>query len=147
MFDLENKKRSRPFWHPFYVKPSLVWSYIKIAFRKIKRHKAYSFINLAGLTVGMASCILILLWVWNELSFSLILSFQQVLVLPLKKIIHRSSRRFVLDVPAEELFGSEIIAFTRMALPSLILSFSKYLHFPSFKAMWIQYFRLLLPLF
>ena len=69
MFDLENKKRSRPFWHPFYVKPSLVWSYIKIAFRKIKRHKAYSFINLAGLTVGMASCILILLWVWNELSF------------------------------------------------------------------------------
>jgi ABC-type antimicrobial peptide transport system permease subunit len=44
-------------------------NYIKIAIRNLKRHKVYSFINLIGLAVGMAACILILLWVQDELSF------------------------------------------------------------------------------
>jgi putative ABC transport system permease protein len=62
-------ERSHPFWHPSRVMPSLIWSYIKIALRKIRRHKTYSFINVAGLAVGMSACFLILLWVQNELSF------------------------------------------------------------------------------
>ena len=33
------------------------------------RHKAYSFINISGLAIGMACSILILLWVQNELSY------------------------------------------------------------------------------
>ena len=37
--------------------------------RNIKRHKVYSFINIIGLAIGMACCILILLWVQDELSF------------------------------------------------------------------------------
>jgi putative ABC transport system permease protein len=44
-------------------------NYLKIAFRNIIRHKAYSIINIAGLAIGMASSILILLWVQNELSY------------------------------------------------------------------------------
>ena len=44
-------------------------NYFKIALRNILRHKAYSFINISGLAIGMASSILILLWVQNELSF------------------------------------------------------------------------------
>jgi len=44
-------------------------NYLKIALRHIKRHKGYAFINIAGLAVGMASCILILIWVQDELSF------------------------------------------------------------------------------
>ena len=44
-------------------------NYLKIAFRNIVRHKAYSFINIAGLAIGMASSILILLWVQHELSY------------------------------------------------------------------------------
>lgn len=44
-------------------------NYLKIALRNIKRYKGYSFINIAGLAVGMACCILILLWVRDELSF------------------------------------------------------------------------------
>jgi putative ABC transport system permease protein len=44
-------------------------NYLKIAFRNIVRHKGYSFINIAGLAVGMACCILILLWVQDELSY------------------------------------------------------------------------------
>ncbi|MDO6435408.1 ABC transporter permease [Flavitalea sp. BT771] len=44
-------------------------NYFKIALRSILRHKAYSFINISGLAIGMASSILILLWVQNELSY------------------------------------------------------------------------------
>lgn len=44
-------------------------NYLKIAFRNLKKHKAYSFINIAGLAVGMSCCILILLWVRDELSY------------------------------------------------------------------------------
>ncbi len=44
-------------------------NYIKIAFRNLIRQKGYSFINISGLAAGMACCILILLWVQDELSF------------------------------------------------------------------------------
>ena len=44
-------------------------NYFKIALRNIKRHKGYSLINIVGLAVGMACCILILLWVQDELSY------------------------------------------------------------------------------
>jgi ABC-type antimicrobial peptide transport system permease subunit len=44
-------------------------NYLKIAIRVIKKHKGYSFINIAGLAVGIACCVLILLWVQDELSF------------------------------------------------------------------------------
>ncbi|MGD8535731.1 MAG: ABC transporter permease [Candidatus Aminicenantes bacterium] len=47
----------------------MITNYLKIAFRNMKRHKAYSFINIAGLAIGMAICILILLWVQDELNF------------------------------------------------------------------------------
>jgi len=46
-------------------------NYIKIALRNIKKHKGYSFINIAGLAIGMACCILILLWVQDELGYDL----------------------------------------------------------------------------
>lgn len=62
-------ERSRPFWHPSRFMPSLIWNFIKIALRKIKREKGTSFLNIAGLTLGMACFILIVLWVRNELSF------------------------------------------------------------------------------
>jgi len=44
-------------------------NYLKIALRNIRRHKAYSFINIAGLTIGMTCVVLLLLWVQDELSF------------------------------------------------------------------------------
>ncbi|NIN92451.1 hypothetical protein GTO36_05595, partial [bacterium] len=44
-------------------------NYLKIALRNIRRHKGYSFINITGLAIGMACCILILLWVQDELSY------------------------------------------------------------------------------
>lgn len=44
-------------------------NYIKIALRILIRNKAYSFINISGLAVGLASAMLILLWVQNEVSY------------------------------------------------------------------------------
>jgi putative ABC transport system permease protein len=42
---------------------------ILMAIRNLARQKGYSFINIAGLTIGIASCILILLFVTSELSY------------------------------------------------------------------------------
>ncbi len=47
-------------------------NYLKIALRNIKRHKGLSFINITGLAIGMACCILITVLVENELSSQLI---------------------------------------------------------------------------
>jgi putative ABC transport system permease protein len=42
-------------------------NYFKVALRNLKKHVGYSFINIAGLALGMACCILILAWVQDEL--------------------------------------------------------------------------------
>lgn len=44
-------------------------SYIKIAIRNILKYKGYSLINVMGLAVGIACCVLILLYVQDELSY------------------------------------------------------------------------------
>ncbi|MDB5144180.1 MAG: FtsX-like permease family protein, partial [Mucilaginibacter sp.] len=44
-------------------------SYFKIAWRNIVRHKGYAAINISGLTVGIAACLLIFVVIQYELSF------------------------------------------------------------------------------
>ncbi len=44
-------------------------NYLKIALRNIFKHKGYSLINIIGLAIGMACCLLILLYVQDELSY------------------------------------------------------------------------------
>lgn len=44
-------------------------NYLKIAVRNILKYKSYSFINIAGLSLGIASCILILSYVNFQFSF------------------------------------------------------------------------------
>lgn len=43
-------------------------NFFKIGFRNLRQNKGFAFINIAGLAVGMAAAMLILLWVQNELS-------------------------------------------------------------------------------
>ena len=63
----------RPFL--LFVIGNILWSYtmfknyVKIAFRNLKRQKGFSFINIFGLAVGMACCILILLWLHDEYTY------------------------------------------------------------------------------
>src|SRR5689334_12371911 len=46
----------------------MIKNFFKIAWRNLLRNKGFSFINIFGLAVGMASTILILLWIQNEVS-------------------------------------------------------------------------------
>lgn len=47
----------------------MLQSYLKIAWRNIRRNKSFSLINILGLSIGMASTIFILLWVQDEMSW------------------------------------------------------------------------------
>ncbi|MCO5937109.1 ABC transporter permease [Mucilaginibacter sp. RB4R14] len=44
-------------------------NYLKISWRNLTKNKAHTFINVTGLSVGMAVAILIGLWIWDELSY------------------------------------------------------------------------------
>src|ERR1700745_2274497 len=47
----------------------MIKNYFKIAWRNLWKNKVYSAINIAGLSIGMAACILIMLFVLYEKSF------------------------------------------------------------------------------
>jgi len=49
----------------------LLPNFFKIVFRTIKRNPGYSLINISGLAVGIASCLLIFMYVLNELNFDM----------------------------------------------------------------------------
>ncbi|MFC1492917.1 ABC transporter permease [candidate division KSB1 bacterium] len=53
----------------FYRSMLMLKNYLKIAFRNLLRHKGYSFINIIGFSIGMACSILIVLFIFDELSF------------------------------------------------------------------------------
>jgi putative ABC transport system permease protein len=46
----------------------MITNYLKVAWRNLVRNKAHTFINMAGLSVGLACSLMILLWVQNELN-------------------------------------------------------------------------------
>ncbi|WP_111307286.1 ABC transporter permease [Confluentibacter sediminis] len=48
----------------------MIKNYFKIAWRNLWKHKVYSFINIFGLSIGMAVAVMIGLWVHDELSFN-----------------------------------------------------------------------------
>jgi putative ABC transport system permease protein len=47
----------------------MIKNYLKIAYRNLIKYKFISFINIFGLTVGLACCMLILTYILNELSY------------------------------------------------------------------------------
>ena len=47
----------------------MLHNYLSVALRNLRRHPAYSLINIAGLAIGMATCILILLYIQDELGY------------------------------------------------------------------------------
>jgi putative ABC transport system permease protein len=58
-----------------FIKGKIYWSlvmfksYLKISFRNLVRQKGYSFINISGLAIGMACCLLLLAYIFSELSY------------------------------------------------------------------------------
>ncbi|HQW92203.1 MAG TPA: ABC transporter permease [Ferruginibacter sp.] len=47
----------------------MIKTYFKIAWNNLKKNKIFSFINIFGLSVGLASCMLITLYILNEISY------------------------------------------------------------------------------
>ena len=47
----------------------MIKNYLTVAIRNIARNKTFSAINILGLAIGMACCILILLYVQDDLSY------------------------------------------------------------------------------
>ncbi len=47
----------------------MFWNYLKVAWRNLTRHKVFSFINITGLTGGVAICLILFVHVKDELSY------------------------------------------------------------------------------
>src|SRR5690242_20531994 len=47
----------------------MIKNFFKVAYRNLLRNKGISTINITGLAIGMASAMLILLWIQDELSY------------------------------------------------------------------------------
>ncbi|MBN1271832.1 MAG: ABC transporter permease [Candidatus Aminicenantes bacterium] len=71
-------------------------NFIKTALRGIRRQKGYSALNLLGLSVGLAVCIMIFLWVQHELSY---------------ERFHVNSDRIFRAIEHEELSGGEVLSY------------------------------------
>ena len=47
----------------------MISNYFKIALRHLKKNKLYAFVNIAGLAIGITSCLLIGVYISQELSY------------------------------------------------------------------------------
>ncbi|RCR65820.1 ABC transporter permease [Larkinella punicea] len=63
------KRKSIEYSTTHLANPTMIQNYFKIAWRNLWRKKAFSAINIVGLAVGLATCLLIVLFVQHELSY------------------------------------------------------------------------------
>lgn len=47
----------------------MIKNYFRIAFRSLRKHLSYSLINVFGLSLGLATCLLLVTWIKHELSY------------------------------------------------------------------------------
>jgi len=80
----------------------MIKNYFKLAFRNIIRQKGFSFINIGGLAIGMACCIIILLFIQYELSYeNMHPDLNNIYrVLTIDKAMGTNSQRVGITIPA-----------------------------------------------
>jgi len=83
-------------------------NYFKIAFRNLKKYKGYSFINIAGLAIGIACCLLILLLVRDELSFDRFHEYKNQIY------------RVIVQQPGQFYMGTDFLAVTPAPLAAAL---------------------------
>ncbi|GAB4043141.1 ABC transporter permease [Spirosoma jeollabukense] len=83
------KKPSHPYDQPSTWQPAMIHNYLKIAWRYLLSHKVVTAINVSGLGLGVAACLLITLYIVQETSYD-----QQV---PNAENIYRVYRSITLD--------------------------------------------------
>ncbi|MFC1564034.1 ABC transporter permease [candidate division KSB1 bacterium] len=92
---------------PKFLRNNLYWSFImfnnyfKIAFRNLSNYKVFSLINIFGLAVGMTCCILILMFVSDELSYdNFHINAERIYRIPAYSTIGGTTRQFAPCPPA-----------------------------------------------
>ena len=77
-------------------------NHLRVFIRHFNRHKLYTFINVSGLAVGMAACILILLFIQSELSHETMHSEADRMyrVLTIDKALGTNNQRVGITMPA-----------------------------------------------
>lgn len=76
--------------------PIMLANYLRVALRHLDRQKGYTFINLAGLAVGIACCLLMVRYVMHELSYD---RFHQHADTVYRFVLHEGDARGTIDVP------------------------------------------------
>lgn len=96
-------------------------NYLLVALRNLGKHRLYSFINIGGLAVGLAACLLILLFVTDELSYERWLPrAERIAILEVEiRVPGRDTMEFAgtpgpLAPALEKTFSSEIEQVTRV---------------------------------
>jgi ABC-type antimicrobial peptide transport system permease subunit len=82
-------------------------SYFKTAWRNLVKSKAYSFINISGLAVGMAVAILIGLWIYDEVTFNRGHQNYETIA---------QVRRYGTDPNTHESFGTDVMHYPTAAI-------------------------------
>lgn len=67
---VRRRKRGYSYSQPSFLSTYMIRNYLTIAWRNLYHQKAYSFINIMGLAVGMTIVMLIGLWTHDELSYN-----------------------------------------------------------------------------
>jgi putative ABC transport system permease protein len=68
-FVQRRQRKEQYYQQPSNLLPDMLRNYFKIALRNLKRQKVSTSINIVGLAIGLATCILIMLYVQDELSY------------------------------------------------------------------------------
>ncbi|WP_221391959.1 ABC transporter permease [Dyadobacter sp. NIV53] len=63
------KRQKSPYSTTYMISPDMIRNYFTIAWRTLAHNKVYSFINVIGLSIGLAAAMLILLYTKDEISF------------------------------------------------------------------------------
>ncbi len=121
----------RSAWNPARLLPAFALSHLKIAFRKMKKQKAYSLINTIGLALGMTLSFLIFFWVQDELGTNRFHENADHLFRINKKYHIGSETEYNPSTPFPLAYAArencaEVIDATRFQRISALISFSDY---------------------
>jgi putative ABC transport system permease protein len=85
-------------------------NYLKITWRNLLRNKLYSFINIAGLAVGMAVALLIALWIVNEFSYDKFLpNYKQIYQVERNGTLNNATRTIpYMPLPLSDVLRKEV---------------------------------------
>ncbi|MGZ3884920.1 MAG: ABC transporter permease, partial [Bacteroidia bacterium] len=105
-------------------------NYLKIAWRNLLNNKFYSFINIAGLSIGIACCVIIYLFVRNELSYDTFNEkadriFRVTLVLNQPKEVIDAAASSPIVAPKLKSGFPEVNAFVRLKSSKRLLSYNQ----------------------